>query len=131
MSASIALDTNAYRALDDGDKRLADILRTASVIGLPVIVLGELYAGFLGGNKADVNRERLDRLLAGPRVRILHVDEATPRFFGEVAQALKKLGKPIQQDDMWIAALCLQHGFRLATRDRGFDAIPLLGVMPF
>lgn len=131
MSMQVALDTNAYRALDDGNKHLAAMLRTASLIGLPVIVLGELHAGFVGGNQTETNLERLDRLLVTPRLQVLHIDETTPRLFGEIAQTLKKLGKPIQQDDMWIAALCLQHGFTLATRDQGFSAVPLLNVAAF
>jgi predicted nucleic acid-binding protein len=87
--------------------------------------------GFLDGNRLHESRATLERFLATPRVRILHVDEQTTWLFGEIATLLKRSGTPIQQNDMWIAALCKQHGFALATRDRGLRDVLGLDVVDF
>jgi tRNA(fMet)-specific endonuclease VapC len=124
----LALDTNAYRALQEGDQRLADEVRRAEVVGLPIIVLGELRFGFLNGSRLHENSATLERFLATPRVQVLDVGERTTWLFGEIATLLRRAGTPIQQDDMWIAALCKEHGFALATRDRGFSNVVGLDV---
>jgi len=95
------------------------------------IVLGELYYGIFLGSKQRENLSNLNRLLALPRVELLHVDEVTAKLFGEIATELRRVGRPIQQDDMWIAALCKQHGYMLATADKDFDAITGLELISF
>jgi tRNA(fMet)-specific endonuclease VapC len=131
MIPKLALDTNAYRALDDGDAKLSSLIKTVPQIGLPIIVLGELYYGIFGGGKREKNLSNLNRFLALPRVELLHVDETTTKLFGEIATQLKQSGHPIQQDDMWIAALCKQYGYTLATADKDFDAITGLEIINF
>jgi tRNA(fMet)-specific endonuclease VapC len=127
----IALDTNAYRAIEDGNQQLAARLRASSSIGLPVIVLGELWAGFFGGSKVEENTARLQRFLSTPRVELLDITDETARLFGEIAATLRQVGKPIQQNDIWIAALCKQYGYVLATADVGFRNITGLEIFTF
>jgi predicted nucleic acid-binding protein len=126
---NLALDTNAYRALSEGDQRLADHVRQADTVGLPIIVLGELWFGFMNGSKLRQNTETLERFLATPRVRVLQLAEQTARLFGEIATLLRQAGVAIQQNDIWIAALCKQHGFALATRDQGFHRVLGLEIL--
>jgi tRNA(fMet)-specific endonuclease VapC len=116
----LALDTNAYVALHGGDPRLVEEARRADIVGLPIVVIGELWFGFMNGSKLRQNSRTLERFIATPRVQVLSLDEETTRLFGETATLLRQAGRPIQQNDIWIAALCKQHGFALATRDRGF-----------
>lgn len=125
----LALDTNAYKALSDGDRPLAEDMRRAEMVGLPIIVLGELWFRFMNGSKLRQNTETLERFLATPRVQILQLSEQTTRIFGEVATLLRQGGIAIQQNDIWIAALCKQHGFALATRDQGFQHVLGLEVI--
>ena len=127
----LALDTNAYRALQEGDARLAEEVGRAEIVGMPIVVLGELRFGFLDGSRMHENRATLERFLATPRVQVLGVDDQTTWLFGEIATLLKRSGTPIQQDDIWIAASCKQHGFALATRDRGFANVLGLSVFDF
>jgi tRNA(fMet)-specific endonuclease VapC len=127
----IALDTNAYRALDDGNAKLSGFIKAAGQLGLPITVLGEIYYGLFSGNKQEVNLLNLNRFLAVPRLELLQIDEATARAFGEIASELREKGKPIQQNDMWIAALCKQYGYALATADKGFAAISGLEILSF
>lgn len=131
MSPKLVLDTNAYRALDDGNEQLVAIVRGTAQIGMPLIVLGELYFGIFAGARQAENLANLRRFLASPRIELLDLDEVTAKFFGEVASELKRIGKPSQQNDIWIAALCKQHGHSLATRDRDFKAVTGLEVVEF
>jgi tRNA(fMet)-specific endonuclease VapC len=129
----LALDTNAYKALSDGNEHLAEDMRRADVIGLPIIVLGELWFGFVNGARLRANTETLERFLATPRIEILQLSEQTTRIYGEIATLLRRGGIAIQQNDIWIAALCKQHGFALATRDQGFQQVlglEVLSVLP-
>jgi tRNA(fMet)-specific endonuclease VapC len=127
----IALDTNAYRALDDGNGRLAAAIRSASQIGLPIIALGEIYHGIFAGTKQEANLSQLNRFLALPRLELLDIDEITAKLFGEIASDLRRIGRPIQQNDVWIAAICKQHGYTLATNDLGFANITGLELVNF
>lgn len=131
MVPKLALDTNAYRALDDGNATLARHVKTTPQLALPITVLGELYYGIYLGSRQTENLANLRRLLALPRMEILHIDDTTAKLFGEVAADLRRLGRPIQQNDMWIAALCKQHGYALATADADFAAITGLEVIEF
>lgn len=125
----LALDTSAYKVLSEGDQRLAEDIRRAETIGLPIIVLGELWFGFMNGSTLRQNTQTLERFLANPRVQILQISEPTTRVFGEVATLLRQGGIAIQQNDIWIAALCKQHGFVLATGDQGFQHVLGLEVI--
>lgn len=128
---NIALDTNAYRALYDGNKNVARLVRTATEIGIPVVVIGELLFGIFNGSRQAESQEVLRKFVSRDRVQILHITTETARLFGEIATELKKAGKPIQQNDIWIAALCKQHGYTLLTPDGGFSHIVGLDVISF
>jgi predicted nucleic acid-binding protein len=127
----LALDTNAYKALGEGNRQLAEEARMAEAVGLPMIVLGELWFGFLNGTKLRQNAATLERFLATSRVHVLEPNRQTTRVFGEIATLLRRAGTAIQQNDIWIAALCKQHGFALATQDRGFQHVLGLEVIEF
>jgi len=131
MIQKLALDTNAYRALDDGNAKLTSQIKTSAQIGLPITVLGELYYGIYLGSKRDQNTQNLNRFLSTPRVEVLYIDEITAKTFGEIATLLRQSGHSIQQNDVWIAAICKQHGYTLATADMDFMAITGLELATF
>jgi predicted nucleic acid-binding protein len=127
----LALDTNAYRALRDGDPGLTERVRAAEAVALPIVVVGELRFGFQNGTRLEQNEELLERFLRTPRVEVLHVTLATTWLYGEVATVLRARGVALLQNDIWIAALCKQYAFALATRDRGFRQVIGLQVIEF
>jgi predicted nucleic acid-binding protein len=55
----------------------------------------------------------------------------TAKLFGEIVAHLRQSGRPIRQDDMWIAALCKQYGYTLATADKDFDVVTGLEIISF
>jgi predicted nucleic acid-binding protein len=52
-----------------------------------------------------------------------------PYFRGQIKAELAHLGKPIPDNDVWIAALARQHDLPLATRDDHFTAVPALKTL--
>jgi len=121
----LILDTNGLSAVAEGDAALKPILRKATEIGVPVIVLGEYRYGI----SQSRHRLRYERWLAEylATFRILEIDQQTTVFYSALRSELKRAGTPIPSNDAWIAALCRQHSQPLISRDRHFDAVT--GIM--
>ena len=116
----LALDTNRYTDLCRGDVETVSVLERADSIFLPFIVLGELLAGFAVGKFGSENERVLREFLTRDGVHTLFADDGTPRYYGQVYRQLRGQGTPIPTNDMWIAALVLQHDLVLCHRDRHF-----------
>jgi len=119
----VLVDTNAYAAFKRGDPEAVDILRQAQAIGLSAIVLGELLSGFSAGRRDAENRRELGAFLDSPRVRVLPVDFETADFYARIYANLRRRGKPIPTNDLWIAASALQHGAAIFTYDQHFSMV--------
>jgi tRNA(fMet)-specific endonuclease VapC len=98
----------------------------ADEVWLPFAVLGELRAGFAVGNQGPRNEGVLRRFLLKGGVSVLYADDQTTHHYADVYRQLRKQGTPIPTNDMWIAALVLQHSLVLCARDAHFDALPQL-----
>jgi tRNA(fMet)-specific endonuclease VapC len=120
----IAIDTNRYVDFAKGMGDAVSRLRTAERILVPLIVLGELRAGFLAGSRGAENEAGLARFLNSPRVDVLLSDEDTSHHYARLFQQLRRQGTPIPTNDIWIAALVLQHQVYLFARDAHFDHLP-------
>lgn len=120
---AILLDTNAYAAFKSGEEEAVEVLRYAETIGVSTIVLGELLSGFAAGNQEASNRRELTGFLESPRAVVLPIDEETAQFYAHVYRGLRRKGKPIPTNDLWIAATALQHGFALFTLDAHFSEV--------
>lgn len=123
MSAFV-LDTNAYTAFFRGEQRAAAYILEAQEIHLPLVVMAELLAGFSAGSRQEHNRDRLVRFMASPSVFLMKPDEKTAHFYADVYLGLRRLGRPIPTNDMWIAALARQHRLPLLSFDAHFAAVP-------
>lgn len=122
----LALDTNAYRLVMEGDHEAVRLVRSVEHLLMPVPVLAELRYGFLNGTRGRENEAVLVRFLDRPRIEVLRCDEETTVRYAELKLQLRKQGTPIPINDVWIAALALQHQATLFTRDSDFDRIPQL-----
>lgn len=123
------IDTVTYSHFKRGDPQTVDLLDSASWIGVSVIVIGELSAGFESGNRLLQNRAGLSEFLAMPCVETLPVDRQTAQIFGEIAADLRRRGTPIPTNDIWIAAACARAGATLVTWDEHFRRIPRVGSL--
>ncbi len=127
----ILLDTSAYSNLLRGNKDVQEIIVSSEVILMSVFVLGELYAGFLGGNNSEKNLAILSKFLSKPSVIELHTTFETSRRFGQIKQQLKASGTPIPAVDIWIAAHSMESKSQLITFDKHFERIPGLHIHKF
>jgi tRNA(fMet)-specific endonuclease VapC len=120
----VALDTNRYVDLCKGVAETVQVLEVAEAVILPFVVLGELRAGFVCGRRQAENERTLRRFLLKDGVRVLFADDQTTHHYAAVFRQLRKQGTPIPTNDMWIAALVLQHNLVLHDRDGHFDQLP-------
>ena len=90
-------------------------------LALPVTVLGEYRYGLLGSKKKARLEHWLDDLLND--VRVLEVSARTSSVYALVRQQLRTAGTPIPENDVWIAAIAIEHGLPLATRDKHFTVV--------
>lgn len=122
------LDTNAYSAFNRGDQRLRKWFLPDNQIVIPLVVVGELRAGFLAGGKRKENEALLQRFLDAPNVSAMTITETTTKLFAEIYLSLRRAGTPIGTNDMWIAAMALEHDLVLLTLDEDFAHIPDLMI---
>ena len=122
----IAIDTNCYSNFFRGDSKTIEVFQTAERIFLPFVTLGELRGGFLCGTKSEENERALIQFLGSPRVEVLYADEQTTHHYARLFLQLRKQGKLIPTNDLWIAALVVQHDLLLCARDTHFDHLPQL-----
>jgi len=126
VELKVALDTNRLTDLFQGDAELADQLGECDEVWIPLIVLAEIKAGFYGGSQQRRNEVLLQSLLAKPTVGILLPARETAEHYARLFVQLKRAGTPIPDNDLWIAALVLEHDLLLITRDRHFEQVPQL-----
>lgn len=119
----IALDTNTYVGFKRGDERCVEVMRRAERLLLGVTVIAELLAGFACGDREGRNREELRQFLDGRRVETPAVGMATADAYGLIYRNLKRRGRPIPANDLWIAASCLEHGAALFSFDAHFEQV--------
>ena len=125
----IALDTNRYRDLCEGDPETIALIQEAESVYLPFVVLAELRAGFSLGRRGRENERVLQRFLMKPGVEVLYAQDATTRSYASLYRQLRRQGTPIPTNDLWIAALVLEHGLALYTRDAHFEHLPQLNLV--
>lgn len=126
MEVRLALDVNRYTDFCRGLQEVVHTLETATAVFLPFVVLGELRAGFAVGTRGAQNERVLRRFLMRDGVHALFADDQTTHHYAAVYRQLRAQGTPIPTNDMWIAALVIQHNLALYARDRHFDDLPQL-----
>jgi tRNA(fMet)-specific endonuclease VapC len=118
------LDTNRYTDLMSAVPAAIKTIESAAEVFVPFAVLGELRGGFAAGNHRAANDRVLDAFLQKPFVKAIFTDESTVAVYSSIYFDLRRRGLTIPQNDMWIAALCIQHAARLYSRDKHFDHLP-------
>ena len=120
----LALDTNRYVDLCKGVEGTVRLVSTAEAVFLPFVVVGELRAGFAFSKRTAENEKVLRRFLLKEGVAVLYADDQTAHHYAAAYRQLRHQGTPIPTNDLWIAALVLQHNLRLHDRDRHFGHLP-------
>lgn len=115
------LDTNALSAAAEREPAAMQAVAQAERVAVPVIVIGEYRMGIAQSRYRETYERWLREWIAA--VEVLEVDEETTVSYAAIGFELKRAGKPIPSNDLWIAALCRQHSLPLLSRDQHFDLV--------
>lgn len=121
MNGRFILDTNIIIALFAKDPAIHDCIAKAAEVFVPSIAIGELYFGAYKSQKNQENICRIDEFVLNNTILACNTD--TARRYGELKNRLKEKGRPLPENDIWIAAIAKQYGLTLVTKDKHFDAV--------
>lgn len=123
----VLLDTNALIALMRDDSHLLQVLADWRQVTISLFTLGEMYFGTAKSSQPEENNRRLAGFL--DNLHLLLPDAQTADYYGLVFHRLKIKGRPIPTNDVWIAALAIEHHLPLLTRDAHFHEVSSLEVL--
>jgi predicted nucleic acid-binding protein len=125
----LALDTSCYIDFARGAPEVIEQLESVEVVAIPLIVLAELRAGFYRSSRSAHNERNLLLFMNQKRVEVVIPNEDTTHHYGRIAAYLQSKGQMIPINNVWIAALAIQHRMVLYTRDSDFKRIPNLALL--
>ncbi len=120
------LDTNILIAMlaDDMIIHVQDKTQNVPKVSLPSPAIGELYYGARKSGRPIENLAKVNRLTQ--RFPLISCDLETAQWYGIIKNELRRKGRPIPNNDLWIAAIALQYDLILVTRDSHFDEVESL-----
>ena len=127
MSGKCLLDTNIVIALFANETAVKDNLAKTDEVFVSSVVIGELCYGAQKSRRAKENLSRIDDFASSSLV--LGCDTETARVYGEIKNSLRLKGRPLPENDIWIAAIAVQHNLTLVSRDAHFSEIENLEVV--
>ena len=119
--SKVLLDTNIVIELFKGDQKILAFLDEQQNVFIAAAVLAELYLGAYRSANEQKHMEQIKTFLL--KCTVLSADQATAEACAKVKAALLKKGKPIPENDIWIAATALQYNLPLYTNDRHFSEV--------
>jgi tRNA(fMet)-specific endonuclease VapC len=126
MGGKFILDSNVIIDFFRGNNNLLQLLETSKSVYVPAIVLGELIFGAQNSLNTAKHLSQVDDFIS--KISILNIDASTAVFYGKIKFQLKKDGKPIPENDIWIAAIAVQYKTELVTNDKHFKNIKSLKI---
>ncbi len=126
---ALCLDTNAFSSHQRSESLAIRLIAAVDQIWMPAITLGELRSGFLNGSKSAANELHLQDFLALPYLSVAAVTEVTSRHYAKIHQQLKRDGRAIPSNDLWIAATAMELDCPIFTFDKHFKYVKHLSVV--
>jgi len=127
VNGKLVIDTNAVIAYREGNYNICNLIENADLLYLSVIVLGELLYGAINSTQVHKNKQAVQILLSYSIP--IPIDESIAIRYANIRLNLKNIGRPIPENDIWIAASCLELDIPLLTIDSHFDHIQDLKVI--
>ncbi|OQY04621.1 MAG: hypothetical protein B6I20_02685 [Bacteroidetes bacterium 4572_117] len=116
-----ALDTNVAVGFLRGIKDIEKKVLNFDAIYLPVIVCGELLFGAVNATKKEENLIKTRKFINN--CKILSINYLISEQYANIRADLKSIGKPIPENDIWIAAVCSINNIPLFSHDKHFKNI--------
>lgn len=130
MAVAFLADTSAYSRFLQSDTNFAKYFsRKTPMIYFPYITIAEIRAGAKNGNRMRENEAALSIILNQPNTEVLMPTLRTTDLYSDIFVALRRAGRPIGANDIWIAALALEHDLPLLTADADFKHIAGLKLL--
>ncbi len=126
MNGRYLLDTNIVIGILGNNKPIVEKIEKLEEVYIPVTVVGELYFGAFKSQKVEKNLESISTLLGTSTVLEDSVEIA--KVYGEIKNSLKQKGRPIPENDIWIAAIAKYNALTLLTKDEHFKEVSDLSV---
>ena len=124
QNGNYLLDTNIIIRLFTGDSAIQKKMLNGDNLFLPSPAIGELYYGAQKSGKVAENLHRTNTFVENHI--LLSCDLETAQWYGIIKNQLRRKGRPIPNNDIWIAAIAMQHDLILVTRDSHFDEVESL-----
>ncbi len=123
----VAVDTNIAIAVLNDNKEIIEFLRAFDQIFIPITVSGELLFGVSNSKNADINLPKFREFIS--RCLPMYITDEVAECYASIRLSLKNRGKPIPENDIWIAAVCVSSNIPLLTKDKHFDNVEELKVL--
>ncbi|MBI5745453.1 MAG: type II toxin-antitoxin system VapC family toxin [Nitrospirae bacterium] len=127
MNGRISLDTNIVIRLFKNDPIIANMFAGLSALYLPVPVIAELIFTARNSSRSGENLKKYNEFIDA--CNILNITRETANHYSVIRLKLKQKGRPIPENDLWIAAICIEQNLPLATGDAHFDNIDDLKIV--
>lgn len=121
---AVLIATSVFVAVEDGRLRLADLVEPEARYALSVVTAAELLHGVHrdSGVTAQQRAAFVEGLLAS--FGVIPVDLTVGRAYARASAELAALGRPVDGNDLWVAATAIAHGFEILALDGDFEDIP-------
>lgn len=126
MNGKISLDTNIIIKFFKGDRVIIDFVRNHSVLYLTIPVVAELLFAAKNSGRKEENLAKYREFIN--LCNVLPLTQRTAEMYSDIRLELKQMGRPIPENDLWIAAQCVENDFLLATGDSHFQNLPNLSI---
>jgi len=124
MIGDYPLDTNVVVSLFAKEDSICQRITADTRVILSSTVLGELYYGAFKSKRVGENLRKINRLIEN-RI-VLGTDLGTAQEYGALRNEQRLKGRPLPENDLWIAALARQHDLILVSRDNHFAEVEKL-----
>jgi tRNA(fMet)-specific endonuclease VapC len=121
VEKKIVLDTNTVIDLLKGTPKVVSELEKFDVFYLTTTICGELLFGAKNSGKKAENESKYRKFIE--KCLILNIDFEISDEYSNIRLNLKKKGKPIPENDIWIAATCIVNNLALISRDTDFENV--------
>jgi tRNA(fMet)-specific endonuclease VapC len=128
MNGSL-FDTNVIIKMIDKDLVTIRMVESRKKLYTSVVVVGELYFAALNSGRPETNLRIFRELLS--TIEIVYIDDAVAMSYAEIRLGLKKKGRPIPDNDIWIAACAYAKGLSVASFDGHFKEIARIELVDY
>src|SRR5574337_950461 len=127
MNGRISLDTNIVIRLFKNDPEIIRTLASVSTFCLPIPVIAEILFTARNSSRQKENLKIYNEFI--DVCDALNITRKTADHYSSIRLELKRKGRPIPENDLWIAAICREQNLPLITGDAHFDVINDLKII--